>query len=60
MVGNMTFRFKPLAVLAAMIMAAFVAGCVPDDGRYRAPSRGGWEKFRAEAPIAEPWKSRVA
>lgn len=58
----MMFRFKPVAVLAAMLAVTLVAGCVStaSDGRYQTNSRGGWDNFRAEAPTAEPWQSRVA
>jgi len=56
------FSFKLLAVLAAVIAAGLVAGCVStaSDGRYQTDPRGGWDNFRAEAPMAEPPQSRAA
>lgn len=53
---------KPLVALAVAIAVALVAGCVStaSDGRYQTNPRGGWDNFRAEAPVAEPRHSRVA
>ena len=48
-----------LSPLAALLVAALVAGCVSSasDGRYQTNPRGGWDNFRAEAPALErlPW-----
>jgi hypothetical protein len=57
-----TFSFSPLVALAAVLVAAPVAGCVStaSDGRYQTNPRGGWDNFRAEAPGAEPGQVSVA
>jgi hypothetical protein len=61
-VENMKVFLKPLATLAAAVAAALVAGCVStaSDGRYQTNPRGGWDNFRAEAPVAKPQQSWVA
>jgi hypothetical protein len=39
-----------ILILAALALAASVAGCgIPQDGRYQTHG-GGWDNFRAEAP----------
>jgi hypothetical protein len=57
-----TFSLKPVVALAAVLAAALVAGCVStaSDGRYQTNPRGGWDNFRAEAPMARPVPSRIA
>jgi len=56
-----TFRFKPIAALAATLVVAFVAGCTTtsDNSKYQTRG-GGWDNFRAEAPAAQPGRSRIA
>jgi hypothetical protein len=51
-----TVNLKAVAILAAVLVAAFVSGCVStaSDGRYQTNPRGGWDNFRAEAPMATP------
>ena len=46
--GMKTFSLKPIVALAAVLVAALVAGCVStaSDGRYQTNSRGGWDNFR--------------
>jgi hypothetical protein len=53
---------KAVAVLAAVLLAALVSGCVStaSDGRYQTDPRGGWDNFRAEAPGAGPGQVSVA
>ena len=60
--GMKAFSLKPLVTLAAVLAAALVAGCVStaSDGRYQTNPRGGWDNFRAEAPMAKPGHSRIA
>ena len=44
-------RPRALIIIAILLL---IAGCkdVPgSDGRYARPARGGWDNFRAEAPI---------
>ena len=50
-----TVSLRPLVALAAVLAAALVAGCVSSasDGRYQTNPRGGWDNFRAEAPVLE-------
>ena len=54
--GMKRFGLRPLLILAAVIATALVAGCVStaSDGRYQTNPRGGWDNFRAEAPMATP------
>ena len=49
-----TFRVKPVAALAATVMATLIAACagLPKDGRYQTHG-GGWDNFRAEVPPAQ-------
>ena len=51
-----TVSLKAVAIVAAVLVAAFVSGCVStaSDGRYQTNPRGGWDNFRAEAPMATP------
>ena len=44
-----TVSLKAVAILAAVLVAAFVSGCVStaSDGRYQTDPRGGWDNFRA-------------
>jgi hypothetical protein len=46
-----TFRFKPIAWLAAVLATTLVAGCagIPNDDRYQIHD-GGRSNTRAEAP----------
>jgi len=57
-----TVSLKAVAVLAAVLLAAHVSGCVStaSDGRYQTDPRGGWDNFRAEAPRAQPEQASVA
>ena len=57
-----TVSLKAVAVLAAVLLAALVSGCVStaSDGRYQTDPRGGWDNFRAEAPRAQPGQASVA
>jgi hypothetical protein len=56
-----TFSLKPVVAVAAVLAAALVAGCVStaSDGRYQTHG-GGWDNFRAEAPMAKPQQAWVA
>jgi hypothetical protein len=60
--GMKTFSLKPVVALVAALAAALIAGCVStaSDGRYQTDPRGGWDNFRAEAPIADPRQASVA
>ena len=51
-----TVSLKAAAILAAVLVAAFVSGCVStaSDGRYQTNPRGGWDNFRAEVSMATP------
>ena len=43
---------KPCALVAIAVL--LLGGCKDfpgADGRYARPSRGGWDNFRAEAPV---------
>jgi hypothetical protein len=53
---------KPLAALVVVLAAAPIAGCVStaSDGRYQTDPRGGWDNFRAEAPMAQSRQPPVA
>jgi hypothetical protein len=57
-----TVSLRPLVALAAVLVAALVAGCVSSasDGRYQTNPRGGWDNFRAEAPALERLPRSVA
>ena len=56
-----TFRFKPIAALAAILAVAFVAGCTTtsDNSKYQTRG-GGWDNFRAEALPSERVPSFIA
>ena len=43
-----------IAALSALVAAVLLVGCagIPQDGRYQTHG-GGWDNFRAEAPVAE-------
>lgn len=52
-------RFRPVAVLVAFLAAILVMGCTSTgttgDGNTPKSSRGGgWENFRAQAPLQQP------
>lgn len=58
----MTFRSAATAAFAAIAAAALVSACTTtgDTGYVKGSRGGGWENFRAEAPIGKPERSWIA
>lgn len=44
-------RPRAFAVIAVLLLFGGCKDMPGADGRYATPSRGGWDNFRAEAPI---------
>ena len=57
--------FKQVLAVAVVLAATLAAGCTStgttgDSSPARNSRGGGWENFRAEAPIAQPLPESVA